>query len=499
MKWFGPLSYLPLFGLVCTGCAALHAPSHVASHRATPVVEQEGAGQSPNQPGSVLQVTFHSADLPSPVEAPKKEEKPLAAASELSAEALVEQVLARNPTLAQMTAAWQAASARYPQVTSLDDPNFGAIIGPASIGSNEVDFAYRLEASQRIPFCGKLSLRGQSALAEAAAAGHDVGDTKLQLIESTKVAFYDYFLIHRAISVNEENLRLLKEIRETALDRFKANQSPQQDVLQVDVEIGRQRKRGLVLERMQKVTQARINTLMHLPPETPLPPPPKALELAAALPAVAVLRAQAIAQRPDLQALANRIESERASLALAHKEYYPDFEVMAAYDAFWQSPEKDLRPMVGLRMNLPIQKDRRAGAVAEAHARLSQRVAELASRTDQVNLQVQEAYEQVLESEKGVRLYDDTILPAATDNVKAARTAYATGRIPFLSLVEAQRNLVGLRDSYYEELAEYFRRRATLERVTGGPGLLLQPEGQPTKKLLPQLEVLPEPRKLPKK
>src|SRR5262245_44747363 len=52
------------------------------------------------------------------------------AAAELSIEALLSQVLARNPSLAQMQAAWQAASARYPQVTSLDDPTFGATFGP---------------------------------------------------------------------------------------------------------------------------------------------------------------------------------------------------------------------------------------------------------------------------------------------------------------------------------------------------------------------------------
>jgi outer membrane protein TolC len=416
----------------------------------------------------------------------KVEPDPFSGMTELSVDAFIEQVLARNPTLVQMTAAWQAASARYPQVTSLEDPMFGLTTGPASIGSNDVDFAYRVEASQKLPFCGKLRLRGQSALAEAAAADNEVGDTRLQLIESAKIAFFDYYLVDRAIAVNEENLQLLRELRKTADDRFRANQAPQQDVLQADVEIGRQRKRGLALERMRKVTQARINTLMHLLPETPLPPPPKTLELAESLPAVGELRARAFAQRPDLQALANRIEAERAALGLAYKEYYPDFEVMAAYDAFWQRPEQDLRPMLGVRMNLPVYKERRRGAVGEAQARLAQRSAELASRTDQVNLQVQEAYEQVLESEKGVRLFNETILPAAIENVKAARTAYATGRIPFLSLIEAQRNLVGLRDSYYEELAEYYRRRATLERVIGGAGLF------------PQTEALPEPRKLPK-
>jgi hypothetical protein len=44
-----------------------------------------------------------------------------------------------------------------------------------------------------------------------------------------------------------------------------------------------------------------------------------------------------------------------------------------------------------------------------------------------------------------------------------------TAKIPFLSLIEAQRNLVNLRDRYYEAVADYFRRRATLDRVVGGP------------------------------
>jgi hypothetical protein len=36
-------------------------------------------------------------------------------------------------------------------------------------------------------------------------------------------------------------------------------------------------------------------------------------------------------------------------------------------------------------------------------------------------------------------------------------------------LVEAERSVVGLRDRYYELVADYYRRLATLERVVGGP------------------------------
>src|SRR5262249_23699478 len=237
-----------------------------------------------------------------------------------------------------------------------------------------------------------------------------------------------------------------------------------------DVEIGREQDRRLELEQMQQVAVARINTLVRLPPETSLPPPPKQLKATDLLPDAQALRAAALARRPDLQALADRIAAAETSLALAQKEYYPDFEPFFMYDRFMGnlSNNRDLSTQLGIRMNLPIRRSRRAGAVSEAEARLAQRKAELARMTDQVNYQVQEAYARVQRSEKSVLLYRDTILKAAEANVKAAQAAYVTGKIPFLSLIEAQRNVVGLRDRYYEALADYFRRRAALERAVGG-------------------------------
>src|SRR5205807_2856770 len=68
----------------------------------------------------------------------------VAAAQELSVETLVEQVIARNPSLPEAVAAWEAARARYPQVTSLDDPLFGTTLAPAAVG-REPDNGYRFE------------------------------------------------------------------------------------------------------------------------------------------------------------------------------------------------------------------------------------------------------------------------------------------------------------------------------------------------------------------
>jgi outer membrane protein TolC len=482
------LSALWLFGPVTPG-PALSAPEEVYR------VPEPPAGSAPQgKPTGVEQATLRARPpqgqttpsgtraeiqiaLPQPPAAPPgtpaagPEAAPFAGAAVLSVEDLVREVLARNPSLAQMAAAWQAASARYPQVTSLGDPMFTVTLGPASYTSNTVNPAYRLALSQKYPWPGKLALRGQSALAEARAAGNEVEDMRLQLVESAQGAFYDYYLVGRALQVNAANLQLLEKFLRSARSRYENKLVPLQDVLQTQVEIGRERQRRLTLERTREVAVARLNTLLNLLPDAPLPPPPRDLQVRDGLPEAQVLRAAALARRPDLQALANRITAEEAALALARKEFYPDLEAFAMYDRFMgNNPQsQDLATMVGVKLNLPVRKARRHAAVAEAQARINQRRAELARQTNQVNFEVQQAYAQVRESEQSVRIYEQTILPKARENVESAVESYETGNIPALSLIEAQRSRVGLQDKYYEAVADYFRRRATLERVVGGP------------------------------
>jgi outer membrane protein TolC len=466
---------LLLVFVVQAGCAAL-SPGEQVHYVPLALQTTQPARISPE-----IQTASHQEPAPS-LPAPRKSPavvlpEPQAPAftgmSELSLEALVQEVLARNPSLAQMVAAWEAASARYPQVTSLEDPMVATTIGPETFDADDkgVKFAYRLEISQKLPFPGKLKLRGDNALAEASAAGHDVEDVRLQLVESVQDAFYEYYLIERALEVNTESLKLWQQAKKDAESRYETGKVDQQDVLQADVEIGRERERRLTLDEMRQIAIARINTLMHLPPDSALPPPPKEVKLAEGLPEVQTLRATALARRPDLQALADRIAADQAALGLAYKEFYPDVEPFFMYDRFMGNmPEnRDLATMLGVKFNLPVYKARRYGAVSEAQAKIAQRQAELARKTDEVNFQVQEAYEKVRKSEKTVRLYKDTILRDADLNAKAARSAYLAGKITATARTEAERNLVSLRDRYFEAIADYFRRRATLERVVGTP------------------------------
>ncbi len=212
-------------------------------------------------------------------------------------------------------------------------------------------------------------MRGEFVRAEANAAERDVDDTRLQLIESALNSYADYYLTERALVVNADNLKILQEFRKNAETRYKNGQVPQQDMLQVDVEIARQEERTVYLERFRQVAKARLNTFMHLPPDSPLPAPDSTPPLTRT-PDASTLRGMAIEARPDLKALAARLAAEEASVQVALREYKPDVEVLASYDSFWQSINgHPLQWQVGARINLPVRLARRDAAVAEARER----------------------------------------------------------------------------------------------------------------------------------
>lgn len=458
---------LLLLAAVAGGCQTEPTVAHFVTSNVAPAQ----AVVSNPAPATIIPVA-HEETSPAPAQTPENSEKsdPFSSAPELSLEGLLAAVEERNPSLAAMIAAWQAAAQRYPQAVALDDPMFQFMLAPASLGSSQVEPAYAIQASQKLPWYGKRDARGQVAAAEASAAYFDAEDGRLRLREVTRQAFFEYYLAQRNLELNRDDLRLMLEFRQSAATKYQANQVTQQDVLQADVELADLERRRLELDRSQKVVSARINTLLRRRPDAPLPPAPRQLPALADPPPVEQLEQSALSSRPDLAALHAKIEAEQAAVTLACKQAYPDVEVFGRYDTFWQpSSMADLRGQIGVSVNLPVYHGKLNAAMNEAIFRLNQRKAEYEQRVLDIQFEIRSAYERLAESQKTLRLYADRILPAAEQNVAVARTNYDVGRTTFSGLAEAERQLIQLRQKHQESLAEGHRRLAELERATGGP------------------------------
>lgn len=396
-------------------------------------------------------------------------------AESLSLDLLIAEVQARNPSLAAMQAAWGAAAQKYPQAVALEDPMFQSMFAPQSFtsGSN-VQSSYYLGVAQKIPWSGKRGLRGQQADWEASAASFDVGETSLRLAEASRLAFLDYYLNERLRELLDSNTKAAGEFRNTANVKYEANQVTQQDVLQADVELAQLEQRKIELNQEREIAIARINTLLHRRPDHPLPPPPPALAQVGDLPAAAALRTFAVDQRPELQALAARIQAEQTAVDLACKEFLPDFEFMGRYDRFWT--DKEQRGQVGMNVNMPLNQSRRHAAVQERMFQVRKMQSEFDQAADNIRNDVQMAYARVQGGIQTVKVYDSKILPTANQNLTAARNGYTAGTVDFLRLIEAQRETIELQEKHQMAIAELHRRWAELEHAVGGP-ISVSPDG----------------------
>lgn len=389
----------------------------------------------------------------------------------LDREKLVRRVLERNPNVRAARYAWRAVLARYPQVTSLDDPMLGVGLAPASIGSNSVNDAPKFDLSQKLPFPGKLRLRGEAVLAEAEAASRDHQAVRLRLATMASLLFDDYYVAARSLEINAEHIALLEEFQRIATARYEAGEAAQQDPIQAEVELTHSLHRAIVLATAQRISAEQINALLHRTPNASLPPPPDRLAVPTELEGNSdQLIARALADRPELAAATARVAAGESKVDLAWREYFPDFTLVGSYNQVMQ--ERDLQPFVGVQLNVPLWMGRRKAAVEEAQANLEQARSERVAVEDSVKFTVQSGADRLDEAQHVEHLFRDRLLPAARDQVAASRSGFETGRNSFLALIDAERNLRNVELGYEEALADLGRRRAELDRSLGRiPGL----------------------------
>lgn len=377
---------------------------------------------------------------------------------------LVAAVLERNASLAASEAAVRAMRATAEQATKLEDPTARAMLAPLSFGGG-APLGYEFQASQMIPYPGKRHLRGETARNEATAAVEDLQAARLDLAAEAASLYADYYLNSREVEINAEHLALLRVFQQVATARYAAGLVPQQAPLQAEVEAARMLHHEVELRATQQRLVARMNALLHRPASSPLPPPAKLEPRVEAAMDHGAPQAAAGAGRPELRALRARVAARQADLELARRGRYPDFEVMAGYSSLWDV--KEHRWSVGLGINLPIRRERIRAEVAVAQARLDQAAGELEQRSDELDAEAVIAAADRQEMAHLVELYRDRVVPAARDQVAAARASFESGEGSMLDLIQAERSLRDAQQQYHEAVAGYVRAGAAVARSLG--------------------------------
>jgi outer membrane protein, heavy metal efflux system len=408
------------------------------------------------------------ADAPTvAARAPADDAPPVLTAPELQRSALLQAVLGQNPSLGLARASVDAASARVTRARALADPTLRYSIAPLSLFSDSVRFGQEVELSQALPFPGKRRLAGEVAQAEATAMGEDMKTVRLRLALLASQLYDDWVLVHRALELNAEHEALLSALKKSAEAQYVAGRATQADPLQAEVALSELLHERSMLESRRASVRARLNGMLHRAPHLPLPPPPAqpAEPRPTSLGTSEALQAEALRLRPELAALRARVGGGEAAVQLASRNALPDLMVMGSYNSMWMDTQHQY--MAGVSLNLPLQLGAKRAEREEARAQLHGLKQDEARLVDEVRVEVEEARAMLLEAHHGLEIFRERVLPAARDQVAAARAGFATGRNGFGTVLEAERSLRGAQLRLAEARADVSRRDAELQRALG--------------------------------
>ncbi len=383
-------------------------------------------------------------------------------------ESLLTEALSHNTEINAARAASDAAQQRIAPAGSFADPMLeaGAVNVPVPISFRSEDMTMKmLGLSQKLPFPGKRSLRRDVARAEATSIGYAVSETVDRVLRDVRVAYEELRLIHTSQRLLTETLKTVTQLVSMAEARYAVGQAPQSDPLEAQIEVVRLQQELLRLDQKQAIEQSELRRLLGRHEDNSFIEPTSAILLE--LPAApAALEETSQNNRPQIKALTALMGKSDEALALARREFYPDFEVRLGYgqrEPNLAGMRRDDMVTLTVAINLPIwRKSRLAPQVAEARA--MQR--EASSMTESQRLETRALLEQQLAVEREQRasasLYRSTLVFQAHAAFDSALAAYRVGRVDFKTLLDAR---VGLYDIALGEAVAIATHNKAIEEI----------------------------------
>ncbi|MBT9100417.1 MAG: TolC family protein [Methylococcales bacterium] len=393
----------------------------------------------------------------------------------LTLQAATELVVRDNPDLAQMQARATAMAAIPSQEGTLPDPqiSINAMSLPVNTFNTRQEDMTQLGVgvSQMIPFPGKLALREQAALFEAEAATQNITEVRQRLLSEVKNAWWLIFYLDHALVLVDSNHTALQQFVEIAQTKYKVGIGLQQDVLLAQLELSKLLDQQLMLKGSRRNAAASLNALLAKPANNEVQLPETiALKLPTLKQETALYQA-AETTRAVLESNRQTIQAAESRLALAKKDYLPDFTVDASYGARANTLTGDRRSdllSLSVSMNVPIfAAQKQAKAVDQRASELMKEKYALQDEWNKVRSQITQAYTDYQRTKDQFVLYDTGIVPQARQTVASMLAGYQVNKVDFLNLARSQITLFEYQIQYWKAFTEANQALAQLTAAVG--------------------------------
>lgn len=245
------------------------------------------------------------------------------------------------------------------------------------------------------------------------------------------------------------------------------------EVLRARVEKSNLEPQLLQAESDLKLASQRLKSFLGIPLEEDVTIVEEPLQASTAgLPSSDDLVASALEKRAEMRQASYVRDMSRKAVSVARAEYWPSLDAVASYS--WQSQSDRFTldenisrsTTAGLRVSVPIfSGGSTRGAVTQAIAEHNQALLDLQQKRDDVRLEVEQAYDRLLQAKQSLDAQQSTIA-LAEEGLRIANLRYESGIGTLLEVLSAQAALTQARELLAQATFAFRTAKAGLKLAT---------------------------------
>ncbi|MBI4929219.1 MAG: TolC family protein [Bacteroidetes bacterium] len=318
-----------------------------------------------------------------------------------------------NPALKSAFSEYRAALEKLPQAKALPDPNlmFQYFTTPLYLEMGKERFT--LSASQTFPWFGQLKAQEQAAAEMAKSKYESFINERNKLFKEVKEVYFKLYVQHKSVQLSNENLELLRSMRELAKIKFETGKGSFVNVLRSDMEIAELENKLAYLKDSELPLRAELEKFLNTKISTSLVFPDTLWK--DSLPdAKTVLMDSIAAHNPSLKQIDYDIASWEKQMEAAKKTGYPSFTIGATYMNMSKRIEtnghihnngKDMYMFPEIGVMIPLNRKKYNAMVNEAKYNSESSTYEKVNRSNELNSELETGYRDYLDAQRRMILY----------------------------------------------------------------------------------------------
>jgi len=321
------------------------------------------------------------------------------------------------------------------------NPTIDMKTGSGSGGAPSVHQALYGTANVSLPLYagGKIKYGIESARLLEQAVKLDAENDRASVILNITSACINLYKAHQAIELVKENLQQSQQRVKDLSNLEKNGLLARNDLLKAELQSSNTELTLLDAESNYKLACVNMNIMMGLPEQTILIPDKSGLALPTSIKSIEEYEQDAIQNRKDIAAVNVRKKNADVNLKSIKADKYPSIALTGGYIAAdipkFLTVYNAVNIGIGVKYNIAsLWKNK--SKIQQAEAKVKQLTANENMLTDNIRMQINEAYQMYLVSVKKIEVFEKAITQA-TENYRITKNKYDNSLATTTELLEA--------------------------------------------------------------